>query len=212
MKKNSQKFAILLISMLLFITCISFASCQTSGKNIKNYIDRTEYTRSTTDEGTVWSIRCFIRADDFNVKSAEKIVVTINGKEIVAKIPTYSAQNCFDVEYLDTKNRDSEPTIRSCYAYFSADVDEGDKGDDSGVTTDLTVVIIVGAVLLVIGSVIHFIAVPSNIRILTYISGGVFLLCVIGAFSFSVTEGFVMMGFFVAYLIVCRIITKFFLD
>ena len=211
MKKISQKLSILLLFMLLFTTCITFASCQTSGKNIKSYITRTEYMHSTTDEGTVWSIRCFIKTDKFSVKSAEKIVVNINGKEITATIPTYSSQNCFDVEYLDTKNRDSKPTIRSCYAYFSVDVDGGN--DDGGkTTTDLTVIIIVGAVLLIIGGVLHFVAVASNIRVLTYIPGGVFLLSVVASFTFSVTEGFVMLGFFVAYLIACRVITKFFLD
>ena len=214
MKKRFTNHPPLLLLSLLLVGCLMLTACQTNSKNIKSYISNTEEWRSTTDKGTLWTIRCYVETQRFDSRNVDNIVVNINGKNINAIIPSNFGvtNNYFEVEYLDTKNSTQAPKIRSCYAYFSADAGNDNSGGIDIQTTDLTVIIILGASLLVIGGVLHFVAVTSGISILTRIPGAIFLICVIGAFAFSVTEGLVMIAFFVAYLIACRLITKFFLD
>ena len=202
MKKLSRKFCILLLTLLLLVCTLALTACQSKVDVTKDIYSYGFSESHISGNKRIWTLKYKISTDDFEFDQVTKIVVKINGEKITADL----ADNYFTVECTTSENAE-KPTIDSCYAYVSPTAEDTQKD-----AMDMSVTIIVGVVLLIIGAVLHFIAVASDIPILTYIPGGVFVLCVIGAFAFSTAEGFIMLAFFAVYWIACRVITRFFLD
>ncbi len=202
-----KKISLILLFLLLITSCLTFTGCQNK-VDISDHIihGRTRITKSDTTNGRVWHATYYVNLSKFDVSTAEKIEVVINGKKIIAS-PS-SSDNTFDVTVTDPDYEWTGLSVDSCYAHVS-------KSEASKTPSNETVgsFFLYGIIMVVVCSVIHLIGVVVNSAFIAGAPGVISLILTVGTYiSYGVGRGIIMTVFLAIYIFIDIEINKHFLD
>ena len=191
-----KKFGALLLSLIALLSCFAFTGCGT--KNITDYITHTSYNNpDITSQGRVYHVTCYVSQLEFDISTASKIEIKVNGEKVTANY--ISDTDYFTFTYVDEDFEYFDIEIEKVTATISKEAKDKEN-DEYGIS--IGGMILLGLFLSLAACFFFWLAYSGDSNVTMLIINGAMVVFTIGSWlTFGVARGIIMTVFLILYFI-----------
>ena len=190
-----KKFGAFLLAFIVLLSCFVFTGCGT--KNITDYITHTSYNHTYTSEGHVFFVTCYVSRLEFDISTASKVEIKVNGEKVTANY--ISDTDYFTFTYVDEDFEYADIEIDRVTATISKEAKDKEN-DEYGIS--IGGMILLGLFITLGACLFFWLALAGGSNVTMLIINGAMVIFTLGSWlTFGVARGIIMTVFLILYFI-----------